>query len=184
VWTEGVFRKVTALGYTDSNRGTYMEKFKKFVSVLSRFMGAIAGTTLVFVMLLTVLDVILRYFGYPIIGVYDLVALGGGVIIGFSMPIAAEKKVHVFMEMAVQANSRIVKQVLNLTTRLIVFGISFLVAWNLIRLGLGFRQTGEVSLTIKIVYYPIAIGLGVCFFIQMLVVLVEMLQGLSGAKHE
>jgi TRAP-type C4-dicarboxylate transport system permease small subunit len=161
-----------------------MMKFQRVVSVLSRFMGVIAGTTLILVMLLTVLDVILRYFGYPIIGVYDLVALGGGIIIGFSMPIAAEKKVHVFMEMAVQANSRIGKRVLNLGTRLIVLGISFIVAWNLIRLGLGFQQTGEVSLTIKIVYYPIAIGLGVCFFIQMLVVLVEMMQGFSGAENE
>jgi TRAP-type C4-dicarboxylate transport system permease small subunit len=161
-----------------------MMRFQTVVSALSKFMGVIAGTTLVFVMLLTVLDVILRYFGYPIIGVYDLVALGGGIIIGFSMPLAAERKVHVFMEMAFQANSRIGKQVLNLGTRLIVFGISFLVAWNLIRLGLGFRETGEVSLTIKIVYYPIAIGLGVCFLIQMLVLLVEILQSFSGAEHE
>jgi len=161
-----------------------MEKLKRLVSRLSQFMGVIAGTTLVFVMLLTVLDVILRYFGYPIIGVYDLVALGGGIIIGFSMPLAAERKVHVFMEMALQANSRTAQRVLSLVTRLIVFGISFLVAWNLIRLGLGFRETGEVSLTIQIVYYPIAIGLGVCFFIQMLVILVEMLEGFSGTEHE
>ena len=161
-----------------------MEKLKRLVSRLSQFMGVVAGTTLVFVMLLTVLDVILRYFGYPIIGVYDLVALGGGIVIGFSMPLAAERKVHVFMEMALQANSRTAQRVLSLMTRLIVFGISFLVAWNLIRLGLGFRETGEVSLTIKIVYYPIAIGLGVCFFVQMLVVLVEILEGFSGTEHE
>jgi len=161
-----------------------MEKLRRLVSRLSQFMGVIAGTTLVFVMLLTVLDVILRYFGYPIIGVYDLVALGGGIIIGFSMPLAAERKVHVFMEMALQANSRTAQRVLSLVTRLIVFGISFLVAWNLIRLGLGFRETGEVSLTIQIVYYPIAIGLGVCFFIQMLVILVEILEGFSGTEHE
>jgi TRAP-type C4-dicarboxylate transport system permease small subunit len=161
-----------------------MEKLKRLVSRLSQFMGVIAGTTLVFVMLLTVLDVILRYFGHPIIGVYDLVSLGGGIVIGFSMPLAAERKVHVFMEMALQANSRTGKRVLRLLTRLIVFGISFLVAWNLIRLGLGFRETGEVSLTIKIVYYPIALGLGICFFIQMLVILVEILEGFSGTEHE
>jgi TRAP-type C4-dicarboxylate transport system permease small subunit len=168
----------------DTGRVAFMGKLKRLVSRLSQFMGVIAGTTLVFVMLLTVLDVILRYFGYPIIGVYDLVALGGGILIGFSMPLAAERKVHVFMEMALQANSRTGKRVLHLVTRLIVFGISFLVAWNLVRLGLGFRETGEVSLTIKIVYYPIAIGLGVCFFIQMLVVLVEILEGFSGTEHE
>lgn len=161
-----------------------MMRLQEFVSKLSRFLAVIAGATLVFVMLLTVLDVILRYFGHPITGVYDLVALGGAVVIGFTMPLAAEKKVHVYMEMAVQGHSRIAKLVLNLGTRLIVFGISFLVAWNLILLGLGFRQTGEVSLTIKIVFYPIAIGLGVCFFIQMLVLAVQILQAFSEGGND
>jgi TRAP-type C4-dicarboxylate transport system permease small subunit len=147
-------------------------------------MAVIAGITLVTVMLMTVLDVILRYFGRPITGIYDLVALGGGIIIGCSMPLAAERRVHVFMEMGLQAYGRTGRQILSLFTRLIIFGISLLVAWNLIRLGIGFRETGEVSLTIKIVYYPIAIGLGICFFIQMLVILVQVVQVFSGGSHE
>ena len=161
-----------------------MNRFQKLVSRLSRFLGVIAGAALIFVMLLTVLDVILRYFGYPITGVYDLVALGGAIVIGFTMPLAAEKRVHVFMEMALQAHNRTGKQILHLFTRLIVFGISFLVAWNLVLLGMGFRQTGEVSLTIQIAYYPIAIGLGICFFIQMLVLVVHILQVFSGGGNE
>ena len=161
-----------------------MDRLKPIVSRLSVFMAVIAGITLVFVMLMTVLDVILRYFGRPITGIYDIVALGGAIIIGFSMPLAAEKRVHVFMEMALQAHSRTGKQILNLFTRLIVFGISFLVAWNLVRLGIDFRQTGEVSLTIKIVYYPIAIGLGVCFVVQMFVLAVQIGQVLSGGSDE
>ena len=161
-----------------------MISFQKSVSKLSRFLGFIAGTTLVFVMLLTVLDVILRYFGHPITGVYDLVALGGAIVIGFSMPLAAEKRVHVFMEMGLQAHSRTVKQILSFVTRVIVFGISFIAAWNLVMLGTGFRQTGEVSLTIKIVYYPIAMGLGACFFIQMLVIFVQIVEVFSGGSRE
>jgi TRAP-type C4-dicarboxylate transport system permease small subunit len=147
-------------------------------------MAVIAGITLVTVMLMTVLDVILRYFGRPITGIYDIVALGGGIIIGCSMPLAAERKVHVFMEMGLQAYGRTGRQMLSLFTRLIIFGISILVAWNLIRLGVGFRETGEVSLTIKIVYYPIAIGLGICFFAQMLVILMQIVQVFSGGSHE
>lgn len=161
-----------------------MKKLKAIVSRLSTGMAVIAGTTLVAVMLMTVLDVILRYFGRPIIGIYDIVALGGAVIIGFSMPLAAEKKVHVYMEMGLQAYGRTVKQILTLFTRLIVFGISFIVAWNLIQLGIDFHQTGEVSLTVKIIYYPIAMGLGVCFIIQMLVLVVQILQVFSGESDE
>ncbi len=161
-----------------------MQRFQKLVSKLSRFLAVIGGIALIFVMLLTVLDVILRYFGHPITGVYDLVALGGAIVIGFTMPLAAEKRIHVYMEMAVQAHSRVGKQILSLFTRLIILGISFIAAWNLVQLGIGFRQTGEVSLTIQIVYYPIAIGLGICFFIQMLVLVVHISQVFTGGSNE
>ena len=161
-----------------------MKGFPGLVSWLSRFMSVIAGVTLVFVMLLTVLDVILRYFGYPIMGVYDLVALGGAVIIGFSLPYAAEKRVHVFMEMVQPFFGKTGRQAMDVLTRLIALGISLLAGWNLIKLGTGFRQTGEASLTIQIVFYPIAIGLGICFFLQSLVFASQIIQGSSKASDE
>jgi hypothetical protein len=69
-----------------------MERLNKLIAMLSISMLVVAGATLVFVMLLTVLDVVLRYFGHPITGVYDLVALGGSIIIGFSVPYAAPRR--------------------------------------------------------------------------------------------
>jgi TRAP-type C4-dicarboxylate transport system permease small subunit len=151
---------------------------------LSIFMAAIAGATLLAIMLLTVLDVILRYFGRPITGIYDLVALGGSVVIGFSIPYAAHRKVHVFMEMAQVLQSRIVKAVLAIFARLIGLGITCLVGWNLVILGTGFRTTGEASLTVQIAFYPVAIGLGICFFIQGLVFVEDMYKVFSGGTNE
>ena len=37
-------------------------------------------------MSLTIADVVLRVFHKPIVGTYELVALSGAVVIGFSMP--------------------------------------------------------------------------------------------------
>ncbi len=151
---------------------------------LGNYMSVIAGATLVFVMLLTVLDVILRYFGYPITGVYDLVALGGSVIIGFTLPLAAEKRVHVFMEMVQQSQSRALRRVLEAATRLIALLISLAIGWNLVKLGMGYLRTGEASLTIQVAFYPVAIGLGVCFFLQTLVFFLQMLTAFFGGQHE
>ena len=161
-----------------------MDRFQKIVSQLSKFMAVIAGATLVLVMLLTVLDVILRYFGRPILGVYDLVALGGAVVIGFSIPYAAEKKVHVFMEMIQQTFRPVARQALYIFTRLIALSISLIVFWNLVKLGMGFLRTGEASLTVQVAYYPIAIGLGACFLVQTLVFVVEIFKVFSGGNDE
>ncbi len=159
-------------------------RFDDLVSRVSRYMGFIAGATLILVMLLTVLDVILRQFNHPITGVYDLVALGGSVVIGFSIPYAADRRIHVFMEMFQQLQVPIVKRILNVTTRLIALVISVLIGWNLVRLGTGFRETGEASLTIQIAYYPIAIGLGICFFVQAVVFIVHAFKMPPGENNE
>ncbi len=161
-----------------------MRKVKWIVANLSTSMAVIAGATLLAVMILTVADVILRYFGRPIIGVYDLVALGGSVVIGFTIPFAARNKVHVFMEMAQSLQSPMVKLVLTVFCRLIALGISGLVAWNLVKLGTGFRTTGEASLTIQIAFYPVAIGLGCCFFVQVLVFFEDVCKVISGGSDE
>jgi TRAP-type C4-dicarboxylate transport system permease small subunit len=76
------------------------------------------------------------------------------------------------------------KHILNVLTRLIAFGISFLIAWNLFKLAISFHRTGEVSLTIQIVYYPIAFGLGACFLLQTLVFIVQILQAFSRSNNE
>jgi TRAP-type C4-dicarboxylate transport system permease small subunit len=161
-----------------------MKTFIGMVSNSSAYLSIVAGAALVFVMLLTVLDVILRYFGYPITGVYDLVALGGSIVIGFSVPYAADRRVHVFMEMVQQAQNRVLKQVLTIATRLMAFGISLLIGWNLWKLGTGFRVTGEASLTIQVAYYPIAIGLALCFLLQTVVYLAQLLEVFVGGSNE
>lgn len=161
-----------------------MQKLFKLTSKLTAYISIVAGITLIFVMLLVVLDVIMRYFGYPITGVYDLVALGGAIVIGFSIPYAANKKVHVYMEMVQFTLNPVAKRVLYALTRLMGIGISFLIGWNLIKLGSTFLSKGEASLTIQIVYYPIAYGLGVCFFFQTLVYIIHIFQATSGGINE
>ncbi len=161
-----------------------MKTVRKIVSKLSGYMAVIAGVTLMVVMLLTVTDVILRYFGYPITGVYDYVTLGGAIIIGFSIPYAAQNRVHVFMEMLQQIHTRLTKQILDALTRAMAFGISMFIAWNLVKLGMGFRITGEASLTVQVAYYPIAIGLGICFLLQTLVFAVQLIDVFSGGRDE
>ena len=161
-----------------------MERLSALTSRASACLSVVAGVTLVLIMLLVVVDVTMRYFGYPITGVYDLVALGGSIVIGFSIPYAADKRVHVFMEMIQQAHNRTLRRVLDVLTRAMAVGISLLIGWNLMKLGSTFLLKGEASLTIQIVYYPIAYGLGICFFVQTLVYAVQVFQVFLGGKDE
>ena len=58
-------------------------------------MNVMSGVALIFSILLTVADVILRSFRTPVVGTFELVAFSAAVVIGFSLPFTSWKKGHI-----------------------------------------------------------------------------------------
>lgn len=153
------------------------------VEKLSKVMNAIAACSLTFIMLLTVADVALRYFGHPIVGTFEIVGFGGAVAIGFGMPLTSWLRGHIFVDFFVQKFPRVPQAVVNITTRLVCIGLFVLIGWNLFLYAADLYKSGEVSLTRQIPFYPIAYGLGVCCFLQCLVLVTDIVK-IFGGQYE
>lgn len=153
------------------------------VQGLSRFLNVIAGIALVFLMFLTLGDVILRLFKRPIVGTYELVAFSGAIVIGFSLPLTSWLRAHIFVDFFILKFSKKVQNVFNIATRCVVIVLFFLIAWNLIRYGMDLHKSGEVSATLRMPFYPIAYGVAVSCFIQCLVMVCDIVK-IFGGKYE
>ena len=160
-----------------------MGGFLNVVLRLSNWMHAIAGAALTFIMLLTVSDVFLRLFARPIVGTFELVGLWGAVIIGFGIPITSWNRGHIFVDFLVNMFPDSLRDGFNIVTRLISMGLFILVGWNLFVLGIDMVKSGEVSTTLLMPFYPVAYGLGVCCFIQCLVLICDIVK-IAGGKYE
>jgi TRAP-type C4-dicarboxylate transport system permease small subunit len=161
-----------------------MRRFIAFTSNLSTWMGGIGGVILVSMMLVTVFDVALRCIGKPMSGTYDLVALGGALVIGFSVPYATLRKGHVVVDVLTDRLSPEGKKACAIGTRIIVFGLCFMIGWHLINLGTDFYHKHEGSQTLELSFYPIAYGLAIGFFVQCLANIAEIFQLILGGKHD
>jgi len=150
---------------------------------LSRFINIIAGISLTFLMLLTIADVILRRFRIPIVGTYELVAFSGAVVIGFSLPMTSWLRQHIFVDFFIIKFSKKVQNVFNLCTRGIVIVLFILLGWNLLKYALDLQRSGEVSLTLRIPFWPVAFGIGICSFIQCLVLVCDIVK-IFGGEYE
>ncbi|MDP2862255.1 MAG: TRAP transporter small permease [Desulfobacterales bacterium] len=146
------------------------------VERLSKFLNVFAGIAITFIMFLTVIDVILRYFRRPIVGTYELVGFSGAIVIGFAVPLTTFLKGHMLVDFFVLKFPRRIRNTVHIVTRLLGIGLFSLLGWNLIKLGMDLYRTGEVSLTLQLPFYPVAFGIGVCFFVQCLVLIVHILQ--------
>ena len=157
-----------------------MKGFLDKVHGLSRFINVIAGISLTFLMVLTVADVILRRFKIPIIGTYELVAFSGAIVIGFSLPLTSWMRGHIFVDFFIQRFSKKTQNAFNIGTRCVVIVLFVLISWNLIKYGLDLQKSGEVSLTLRMPFYPVAYGVGIACFIQCLVLLCDIVKIFGG----
>jgi len=160
-----------------------MNGFLNKINGLSRFFNVIAGISLTFLMLLTVMDVILRALKSPIVGTYELVAFSGAVVIGFAVPLTSWLRGHIFVDFFILRFSQKVRNIFNITTRCLVIVLFFLIGWNLIKYGMDLQKSGEVSLTLQMPFYPVAYGVAVCCFVQCLVLICDVIKILGG-KYE
>lgn len=161
-----------------------MRGFVKTVTAISGYLNVIAGTSLILLMLLTIVDVILRGFNKPIVGAYELVALAGAVTIGFAMPRTALFRAHIYVDFLIATFSPTVRNTFNITTRVLVILLLVLIGWNLFKYGGDLQRSGEVSLTLQLPFYPVAYGIGICCFVQCLVMVCDVIKIRRGTYDE
>jgi TRAP-type C4-dicarboxylate transport system permease small subunit len=158
-----------------------VEWFLNSVGRLSRFINVIAGVAITFIMLLTVLDVVLRSFRRPIVGTYELVALAGAIVVGFAIPLTSWARGHIYVDFFTGKLPKTAQSVFNLVTRAMGIALFLLIGWNLIKVGLDLQQSGEVSLTLQLPFYPVAYGVAVSCFVQCLVLFADIVKILRGS---
>jgi TRAP-type C4-dicarboxylate transport system permease small subunit len=160
-----------------------MEALFRAVERLGKLMQVVSGIALTFIMLLTVTDVAGRLFGHHVDGTFELVGLGGAVVIGFALPITSWMRGHIFVDFLYQKAPKGFQKGLHIATRFIVLVTFVFIGWNLLKLGYALYVHGEVTLTRQLPFYPVAYGLGVCCFIQCLVAFCEMIK-VAGGTYE
>ncbi len=158
-----------------------MQNFLDAVEKLTKLMEVVAGAALTLIIMLTTADVILRAFGHPILGTYEIVAILGGVVIGFVTPITSWRRGHVFVDFMTVKLGRKGKNRIDVVTRVVAIALFLLIGTSIMRIAGGFREAEEVSATIQLPLYPIAYAVGVSLYVLSVVVFCDILKIKRGA---
>ena len=163
-----------------------VETLLRIVHKLSLSAQVIAGITLAFMMIVTLGDVILRAFGKPILGTYEIISFSGGVVIGLAIPYTSWMKGHIYVDVLVDRQPRIKgsafrgKDIVNFITRCAGIALFFLMGWSFFGYAESIYVSNEVTQTLRIPFYPIAYGLGVSCYIQSLLLFCDILKLIGG----
>lgn len=156
-------------------KGIVENLFSALQRVSSIFVD-IGGIALTTMMCLTAADVLMRSFGYPILGTYELVALLLAIVIGFSIPKVSLDRGHVYMEILLARLSARNKAILVTSTRISCIILFAIIGWNLILIGNEYYYTGEVSSTLNLPFFPIAYCIAGCCFLECFVLIFDIVR--------
>jgi TRAP-type C4-dicarboxylate transport system permease small subunit len=155
-----------------------MDLFERIGTGLAKRLYWVAGAAIVAMMLLTCADVILREFRRPIPGTYELVCFLGAMAVAFAMAHTSVERGHVAVSIVVQLLPQRIQALIDSITSSFGFIFFALIAWRSVLYASTLQHSGEVSLTLRLPFYPFVYGIGFAAAVVCLVLLTDMVKSL------
>ena len=143
---------------------------------LNRFLMILAGLFLLAMIFLTCSNIFLRTVWKPVSGTFELMGYFGAVLTAFALGYTQVKNGHISVDIVVLGFSKRAQKILNGINDLICMVFFAIVGWQIGKYAGILRETGEVTETLRIIYYPFTYGVGLGCAVLSLVFLIHFLK--------
>lgn len=157
-----------------------LEKITDYINWILLMLGGIAVLAL---MVLATGNVTMRIFHAPFRGTYEIVGFLGAVVIAFALGYTQKRKDHIVVDILTEKFPPSVNRVLdafNYFITMVFFGV---VSWQIFVWGFKILSVGELSETLKIIFYPFVLSVGLGFAVLSLTLLNDLLKTLFPGKE-
>ena len=158
-----------------------------FLDRVSRFLNhllvGIAGLFMVGMVLLTCSDIFLRLVWVPIRGSVELVAYFSAIVTAFALAYTQMRKGHTSVDVVVNLFPNKIKRLLGFVNSLICMTFFGIAAWRIAKWSTTIWNAGEVSETLRVIFYPFSYGVALGCAVLSLVFLTELVKSLRPQKE-
>jgi TRAP-type C4-dicarboxylate transport system permease small subunit len=143
--------------------------FHKITSKINQALMVVSGIFLVAMILLTCGNIFLRFVWVPIRGTFELMGFFGAIATSFALGYTKMRKGHISVDVLFRRFPPRIIRFLDGVNHLVCALFFAIVAWQLGEKGHVLFQTGEVTETLRIIYYPFTYGTAVgCGFLSLI----------------
>lgn len=136
-----------------------MTFLSKYLARTGRGFNLLACAAVIIMMLLSTADVLLRLWGRPIPGTYELVGFLGTLVVAFALAFTSMEKGHIAVEILVERLPQRAQLAIDAFGNLMGMLLFGLIAYQAFIYALDIRKSGEVSLTLQLPPYPFILGI-------------------------
>jgi TRAP-type C4-dicarboxylate transport system permease small subunit len=159
-----------------------MKLLDKISHALNQILIWIAGLCLVTMVLLTCANIFLRLVWTPIRGTFELMGFFGAIVTAFALGYTQIHKGHIGIDLLVNEFPVITQRILNGINWFICMVFFAIAGWQIARWATVLRKTGELTETLRIIFYPFMYAVSLGCILLALVLLVDLLKALLQGK--
>ena len=159
-----------------------MEQLEKISRFLNEVLIWMAGIFLVTMILLTCSNIFLRLVWTPIRGTFELMEFFGAIVTAFALGYTQIHRGHIGIDIVVNQCSEKTQRIINTISYSICMVFFSIAGWQIARWATVLRKTGEVTETLRIIFYPFTYAVAFGCIILALVLLVDLLKVLIQGK--
>jgi TRAP-type C4-dicarboxylate transport system permease small subunit len=125
-----------------------------YLETLHHVLVVIGGLFLAAMITLTCANIVLRTVGFPVQGTVELMGFFGAVVTACALGYTQIKRGHIAVDVLINTFSRSTRSFLHGINNVLCLSFFGLAAWQLLKKAEILRHSGEVTETLRIIYYP------------------------------
>ena len=161
-----------------------MKNLDRISQVLNGVLMWIGGLFLIGMVALTCGNIVFRLLWLPIRGAFELMGYFGAVVAAFALGYTQIKKGHIAVDVLINSFSDRTRRVINALNSAACLLFLSVCAWQISVKATTLWQTGEVTETLRIIYYPFTYGVALGCALLALVFLTDLLKALFPHKED
>lgn len=159
-----------------------MALLEKINRILINVLTVIGGAFLVGMITITCANIFLRAVWMPVRGTFELMGYAGAIVTAFALGYTQIKKGHIAVDILVTGYGDRTRKIIHAINSGLCSGFFMLAAWQVALKAHTLMTTGEVTETLRIVYYPFTYAVAFGCFTLALTLLTELLRAVLPQK--
>ncbi|UCH23009.1 MAG: TRAP transporter small permease subunit [Deltaproteobacteria bacterium] len=160
-----------------------MAVFEKITRYLNRGLIFVGGVFLAAMVVLTCANIAARIVWIPIKGTFELMGFFGAVITAFALGYTQFVKGHIAVDVLVNRFSSKTQKITGIINCALCCVFFVMAAWQIAAKATTLWRTGEVTETLRIIYYPFTYAVAVGCAVLALVLVVELFKSVLSNKE-
>ena len=156
-----------------------MAQLERIIHRFNIWLSWLSGIALMMLVLLTCANILARPFGYSIKGTFEIVGFLGALVICFALGYTQIRKGYITVEIFISKLPERYVTILQAIFHFISSIVVFLAAWQAAKFATDIWNSGQLSDTLRIPFFPMIYALSVGFAGLTLVLLMDFLKSLK-----